>query len=69
MMEPACNLSTPEVEAGGSKVKSHFWMHSEFEERLDYMKPFLNTKANNSNLTETRKFQKDFLLIFMHHLI
>lgn len=34
-----CNPSTWEVEAGGSEVEGHPWLHKEFEAGLGYMRP------------------------------
>lgn len=34
-----CNLSSWEVEAGGSEVQGHFQLHREFKSNLVYVKP------------------------------
>lgn len=39
----ACNLSTPDIEAGGSNIQGHSWFHGEFEASLSY-KPCLKKK-------------------------
>lgn len=39
-----CIHSTPEVEAGGPRVKGHAWIHSEFEASLNSMRPYLRNQ-------------------------
>lgn len=38
MVVRACNLSTLEVEEGGSGVEGYLWLHSEFESNLGSMR-------------------------------
>lgn len=38
MVTRACNPSTWEVQAGGSRVQSHRWLYSEFEDSLSPMR-------------------------------
>lgn len=38
MLVHICNQNTWEVEAGGSEVQGHPWLHSEFEASLGYVR-------------------------------
>lgn len=42
-----CNLSSQEVEAAGSGVQGHPWLHKEFENNLGYMRLCLKKKKQN----------------------
>lgn len=44
MVTHTCNSSTQEVEAAGSGIQGHPWLHSEFESSLGYVKLCLKNK-------------------------
>lgn len=59
-MEHACNSAFELGKAGGSKVKSHFWMHSvhsEFKDSLGYLRPCLKKKKKDTH-THTCKVSR-----------
>ena len=48
-----CHPSTWEMEAGGSGVQGHPWLHSEFEASLGYMRPCLKTINSTGDILRT----------------
>lgn len=50
-----CNPSTQEVEAGGSKVQRHPWLHSSFNDSLRYMKSCLERRKRRGKKEEEKK--------------
>lgn len=50
-----CDLSTWQMEAGGSSVGGHPWLHSDPKANLGYMRPCLNSKQNKKIERKNRK--------------
>ena len=44
-----CNLSTWQIEAGGSSVGGHSWLHSDPKASLGYMRSCLKSKQNKKD--------------------